>query len=487
MLSGITSCSRGWSFRRLVIPDQHKAILRTLVASYNAGAAFGFGDFVNGKGLGLMVHSFCSPGIVEVEWLDGASGHTIVELLARYEETEKLFGGSNDARMLALREQHKDDLEKVVQLVHSSFSENKPKRLVAMAWKRSSHISWLHVQLLTLFEHLWAPEMSAVSIAGTCIPNVFVRGLDKMGISPDGDITVTNDGATTSTFGALSKSQDDEIRDGTTGVVDAAHHHRREIAILKCPFEPPRSKTKHKLGITFVEQYLRIREYEQSQFHDMIKLIKDTGANLVICQWGFDDEIIAIATNGRFVPRFEDLTSEKLGHAGIIDACHREVCKPTNSTIFVRGSNKMIVDKAKRTLHDHDALCAVRNMVIDNRIAYGGGAADISCSLAVAKAADEIRSFQQYAMRAFTSALDAVPLALAENSGLTHRDPCGSQGSTALAEQGSELRQIDPADAVTSFARAFEGVDVVISIVGTSSPEYNDALFESAPKSRVDS
>jgi T-complex protein 1 subunit epsilon len=46
------------------------------------------------------------------------------------------------------------------------------------------------------------------------------------------------------------------------------------------------------------------------------------------------------------------------------------------------------VDEAKRALHD--AICAVRNLVVDNRVVYGGGAADISCSLAVGKAADEV-------------------------------------------------------------------------------------------------
>ncbi|KAG8732982.1 T-complex protein 1 subunit epsilon [Ceratobasidium sp. 428] len=86
-------------------------------------------------------------------------------------------------------------------------------------------------------------------------------------------------------------------------------------------------------------------------------------------------------------------------------------------TVFVRGSNKMIIDEAKRALHD--AICVVRNLVVDNRVVYGGGAAEISCSVAVAKAADEIPSIEQYAMRAFASALDAVPLALAENSGLS--------------------------------------------------------------------
>ena len=58
----------------------------------------------------------------------------------------------------------------------------------------------------------------------------YVVGLDKILISPDGEITVTNDGATILSqmevehqiarlLVQLSKSQDDEIGDGTTGVV----------------------------------------------------------------------------------------------------------------------------------------------------------------------------------------------------------------------------------------------------------------------------
>jgi len=62
------------------------------------------------------------------------------------------------------------------------------------------------------------------------------------------------------------------------------------LAILTCPFEPPRPKTKHKLDITSVEEYKKLRDYEKEKFEDMIKMVKDTGANLVICQWGFDDE-----------------------------------------------------------------------------------------------------------------------------------------------------------------------------------------------------
>jgi hypothetical protein len=47
-----------------------------------------------------------------------------------------------------------------------------------------------------------------------------------------------------------------------------------------------------------------------------------------------------------------------------------------------------IIDEAKRSLHD--ALCVVRNLVKDSRIVYGGGAAEIACSLAVEEAAVKV-------------------------------------------------------------------------------------------------
>ncbi|KAJ7285057.1 chaperonin Cpn60/TCP-1 family [Mycena rebaudengoi] len=447
--------------------------------------------------------------------------------------------------------------------------------------------------------------LAARTVANIIRTSLGPRGLDKILISPDGEITVTNDGATilgqmevehqiAKLLVQLSKSQDDEIGDGTTGVVvlagalleqseslldrgihpiriadgfdracavaveeldrisdrvefstentenllkasmtslgskivskehrqfaqiavdavlSVADLERRDVpfdlikvdgkvggsladttlikgvlidkdmshpqmphsvkdarlAILTCPFEPPRPKTKHHLDITSVEEYKKLRDYEKEKFAEMIKCVKDTGANLVICQWGFDDEANHLlmqndlpavrwvggpeirATQGRIVPRFEDLTAEKLGKAGIVREISFgttrdkmlviEECANTRAvTIFVRGSNKMIVDEAKRALHD--AICVVRNLVVDNRVVYGGGAADISCAIAVSKAADEIASIEQYAMRAFASALDSVPLALAENSGLPPIETLAEVKSRQITEGDSKL------------------------------------------------
>jgi T-complex protein 1 subunit epsilon len=64
-------------------------------------------------------------------------------------------------------------------------------------------------------------------------------------------------------------------------------------------------------------------------------------------------------------------------------------------------------------------MCVVRNLVKDNRVVYGGGSAEISCSLAIKKFAETVAGVDQYAIRAFADALDDIPLALAENAGLS--------------------------------------------------------------------
>lgn len=44
-----------------------------------------------------------------------------------------------------------------------------------------------------------------------------------------------------------------------------------KIAILTCPFEPPKPKTKHKLDISSVDEYKQLQKYEIDTFETMIK------------------------------------------------------------------------------------------------------------------------------------------------------------------------------------------------------------------------
>lgn len=273
-----------------------------------------------------------------------------------------------------------------------------------------------------------------------------------------------------------------------------------KMCILTCPFEPPKPKTKHKLDISSKEAYEKLYQQEQDYFKEMVKQVKDSGANLVICQWGFDDEAnhlllqnnlpavrwvggveiehIAIATGGRIVPRFSELSEDKLGKAGLV----REIsfgntkermiviedCANSNAvTVLVRGGNKMIVDEAKRSLHD--AMCVVRNLIKDNRVVYGGGAAEISCSLAVSKYAETVVGVDQFAIRAFADALDDIPLALAENSGLDPIAELAAAKSRQMKEDnpliGLGLSE-QPNDGVENSAANMKELGVFETLVG---------------------
>lgn len=221
-----------------------------------------------------------------------------------------------------------------------------------------------------------------------------------------------------------------------------------KVVILTCPFEPPKPKTKHGLEIKTAADYQKLQQMEQDYFTDMVQRVKDSGANVVLCQWGFDDEanhllmqnrlpavrwvggveieLLAIATGARIVPRFEEITPEKLGKAGMIKEIQFgttgdkviliQECEFSKAvTVIVRGGSRTICDEAKRSLHD--AICVVRNMVRDSNIVGGGGATEMACSIAVANEADKIKGVEQYAVRAFADALEEIPITLAENSG----------------------------------------------------------------------
>jgi len=81
-----------------------------------------------------------------------------------------------------------------------------------------------------LFINFQSHILAAKSVASIIRTSLGPKGLDKMMVTPDGEVTVTNDGATilkmmdvdhqiAKLLVQLSQSQDDEIGDGTTGVV----------------------------------------------------------------------------------------------------------------------------------------------------------------------------------------------------------------------------------------------------------------------------
>ena len=222
-----------------------------------------------------------------------------------------------------------------------------------------------------------------------------------------------------------------------------------KIAILSCPFEPPKPKTDYTLNIDTAEKLKSLFETELNYFEQQVAYIEAVGANVVVLQFGIDEEAnhmltqkgimtipwatatqlesIAIACGGYICGRFEHLTEEKLGSCEIVyektfgtnsdKAMYFEKCANSKvKTVLVRGSNEMLVSESKRSLHD--AMCVVRNLIKDPAIVYGGGSAEIACSIHVDTLADHQNNINQHAFRAFAEALDVIPLTLASNSGM---------------------------------------------------------------------
>src|SRR3989338_6147455 len=110
--------------------------------------------------------------------------------------------------------------------------------------------------------------LAATAVANVLKTSLGPRGLDKMLVSPDNDVTVTNDGATilsemqvenqvAKLMVELSKSQDNEMGDGTTGVVVLAGALLESAeSLLKRGIHPSRIADGYEMACKVAVQHL---------------------------------------------------------------------------------------------------------------------------------------------------------------------------------------------------------------------------------------
>jgi len=238
------------------------------------------------------------------------------------------------------------------------------------------------------------------------------------------------------------------------------------LCVLTCPFEPPRPKNKHEIEIESVREFRELEKTESEFFHNIISQIKNSGANVLICQWGFDDEgthlllrnkissvrwvsgleleFIAISCGAQIVPRFNEITSSTLGFCGRI----KEFCIGTDfdrylifedcpraksMTILIRGGSELILNEAKRAIID--AMSVVRILIRDSRIVTGGGSIEMACAIKIYDDAEKAVGLKHYVLSAYSEALKTIPFVLAENSGY---DPVKSISSLENQQRTSK-------------------------------------------------
>ncbi|HEX9239135.1 MAG TPA: thermosome subunit beta [Candidatus Bathyarchaeia archaeon] len=220
-----------------------------------------------------------------------------------------------------------------------------------------------------------------------------------------------------------------------------------KIALVDAPLEVEKTEFDAKINIENPEQMKAFLDEEEKMLKDMTDKVSNSGANVLLCEKGIDDvaqhylakkgilavrrvkqsdmEKLVKATGGKVVSNVNDLRPEDLGFAKLVE--ERKVAddkmtfvegskNPKAVTILVRGGSERLVDEAERAIHD--ALCVVRDVVLDPRVVAGGGAPEAEVARRLREHAQKLSGKEQLAVIAFGEALETLPTALAENAGL---------------------------------------------------------------------
>jgi thermosome len=238
-----------------------------------------------------------------------------------------------------------------------------------------------------------------------------------------------------------------------------------KIALVDAPLEVEKTEFDAKINIENPEQMKAFLDEEEKMLKDMTDKISGSGANVLLCEKGIDDvaqhylakkgilavrrvkqsdmEKLVKATGGKVVSNVNDLRAEDLGFAKLVE--ERKVAddkmtfvegskNPKAVTILVRGGSERLVDEAERAIHD--ALCVVRDVVLDPRVVGGGGAPEAEVARRLREHAQTLSGKEQLAVIAFGEALETLPTALAENAGL---DPIDILVQLRVAHEKGQL------------------------------------------------
>jgi T-complex protein 1 subunit delta len=126
------------------------------------------------------------------------------------------------------------------------------------------------------------------------------------------------------------------------------------------------------------------------------------------------------------IASIESFVAEKLGKADLVEETGSSEAKLVKITgipntgktvsVIVRGSNRLVLDEAERSLHD--ALCVIRSLVKKKSMIAGGGAPEIEIAMQLANYAKTLKGVQSYCVRSYAEAFEIIPYTLAENAGL---------------------------------------------------------------------
>ena len=184
---------------------------------------------------------------------------------------------------------------------------------------------------------------------------------------------------------------------------------------------------------------------EDAALEAMVDQITAAGANVVVCQHGIDDlarfrlaaegvlaipnvdvddlDFLRSAVDAPLVSDLDAVTAEDLGIGRVERDAHDELFfiegtgeEAHGVTLLVRGSTDHVVEEVERAITD--ALQAVTQTVVEDRVLPGGGAVAIEVARRVREEAPGLDAREQLALEGFADAIEMTPYVLAENAGI---------------------------------------------------------------------
>src|SRR3989344_2586705 len=219
------------------------------------------------------------------------------------------------------------------------------------------------------------------------------------------------------------------------------------IALIDVPLELKNPEIDTKISISSPEQLQGFLFHEEQTIKQIVKNIKDSGANVVFCQKGIDDfaqylltkekiyacrrvarsdiEKLSKATGAKIISNLREITPFEIGnseyvkeirHSGNVLTYVYGCQNPKALTILIHGGTEHVIDEVERAMKDGlgDVFCVLKSGLI----VLGGGCVEVELSRRLKIFSQSLSGRERLAVEEFANALEFIPITLAENAGL---------------------------------------------------------------------
>uniref|UniRef100_A0A7N8X8P9 T-complex protein 1 subunit theta n=1 Tax=Mastacembelus armatus TaxID=205130 RepID=A0A7N8X8P9_9TELE len=218
-----------------------------------------------------------------------------------------------------------------------------------------------------------------------------------------------------------------EAEGDVTSVKDA------KIAVFSCPFDCMVTETKGTVLINNAQELMDFSKGEEGLMEAQIKAIQEAGANVVVTGGKVADMALHYANKYKLMVVSVTCkvsgtapTPEEMGHCDSVYLTEvgdtqvvvfkHEKEDGAISTVVIRGSTDNLMDDIERAVDD--GVNTFKVLVRDKRLIPGAGATEIELAKQITSYGESCPGLEQYAIKKFAEAFEALPRALAENSGV---------------------------------------------------------------------